>query len=80
MTFVRSSGWPGQKKKQNDRAVARRPAAPSTVSRPTRIVPLVKVVEVSTVEVGVVWVEGSTIYSAVVEETSLEYLFLGLAI
>ena len=75
---------PYQEKNNNNRgrAVARRPAAKahsSLSSAPTRIIPLVEVAKVSTVEVGVVWFDGSDVHVALVEEVSLDYMMLGLA-
>ena len=61
---------PYHEKNNNNRgrAVARRPAAKahsSLSSAPTRIIPLVEVAKVSTVEVGVVWFDGSDVHGEV---------------
>lgn len=64
---------------QRDRALVQRPAQRQQVSK-TVVVPLLEVAQVSQVEVGMVWIEGSKVRVAVVTETSLEYLFLGLVI
>lgn len=64
---------------QHDRSLVRRPAQTQQVSKPV-VVPLLEVAQVSQVEVGMVWIEGSKVRVAVVTETALEYLFLGLVI
>lgn len=46
----------------------------------TAVVLLVEVAQVSQVEVGTMWIEGSKVCAAVVTETVLEHMFLGLVI